>query len=167
MPNRRKLRECAVQILYGLDFYGELSADRAVNIFLQGFSEEFIDDPYLRRVVVGTWERRDEIDGVIRQYSTNWRLERMAVVDRNILRMAAFELLHMREIPRKVSINEAIEVAKRFGGEDSPSFINGILDRVALEVRGAETPDEKALGEAEAASLEESNEPLPLDLEDL
>lgn len=167
MPNRRKLRECAVQVLYGLDFYGDTSAERAVNVFLQGFAEEVTEDPYLRKVVTGTWDKRDEIDGVIRQYSTNWRLERMAVVDRNILRMAAYELLYMREIPRKVSINEAIEVAKRFGGEDSPAFINGILDRVALEVRGAETPDEKALGEAQAAKEPEVPDSLPLDLEDL
>jgi len=154
------LRECAVQVLYGLDFYGDISADRAVNIYLDGFSEEIINDPFLRTVVVGTWERRDEIDGVIRQYSTNWRLERMAVVDRNILRLAAFELLHMQDIPRKVSINEAIEVAKRFGGEDSPAFINGILDRVALEVRGVESAEEKAKGEQQAALLEEqSSEP--------
>jgi len=84
----------------------------------------------------------------------------MAVVDRNILRLAAFELLHMQDIPRKVSINEAIEVAKRFGGEDSPAFINGILDRVALEVRGVESAEEKAKGEQQAALLEEqSSEP--------
>ena len=68
----------------------------------------------------------------------------MAVVDRNILRLATFELVHLPEIPRKVCINEAIEVAKRYGGDDSPSFINGILDRIALEIRGPETDEEKA-----------------------
>lgn len=147
MSNRRKLRESAVQILYGLDFYA-VDPDRAVNMYRVHFADDVVDDGFLKRVVAGAWKRHEEIDGIIRQYSTNWRLERMAVVDRNILRMAAFELLAMPDIPRKVSINEAIEIAKRYGGEDSPSFINGILDRVALEVRGAESPEEKAKGEA-------------------
>jgi N utilization substance protein B len=76
----------------------------------------------------------------------------MAIVDRNILRMATYELLHLRDVPRKVAINEAIEVAKKYGGDDSPSFINGILDRIALEVRGPETEEERAQGEAARAS---------------
>ena len=73
----------------------------------------------------------DELDSVIQGSSLNWRLTRMAVVDRNVLRFAAYELLHCEDIPRKVTLNEAIEVGKRYGSEDSGAFINGVLDRIA------------------------------------
>ncbi|MBM4352627.1 MAG: transcription antitermination factor NusB [Deltaproteobacteria bacterium] len=147
MPNRRKLREYAVQILYGLDFY-DIDATKSVQLHAAHFAEESIEDRFLERLIAGVAGNRELIDGLIRQYSTNWRLERMAIVDRNILRMATYELLNMPEIPRKVSINEAIEIAKKFGGDDSPSFINGILDRIALEIRGPETEEERLQGEA-------------------
>ena len=74
-----------------------------------------------------------EIDRLIEQYSENWRLDRMNIVDRNILRMATFELLYCEEIPPKVTLNEAIDLGKRYGSEDSGSFINGILDRIQNE----------------------------------
>ena len=147
MANRRKLREYAVQILYGLDFY-EVTAPSALNMFEMSFAEEHVEDDFLHSVVTGVVKCKAQIDEIIRQFSTNWRLERMAIVDRNILRMATYELLHLSDIPRKVCINEAIEVAKKYGGDDSPSFINGILDRVALEVRGPETDEERARAEA-------------------
>jgi len=147
MPNRRKLREYAVQILYGLDFY-DIEACRSVRTHASHFADEVIEDRFLDRLIAGVAGNRELIDGLIRQYSTNWRLERMAIVDRNILRMATYELLNMPEIPRKVSINEAIEIAKKFGGDDSPSFINGILDRIALEIRGPESDEERQQGEA-------------------
>ena len=150
--NRRKLREAAVQVLYMLEFHS-MSARTALRdqktLFLEGVEEQ----EYLKTLVEGVAAARDEIDGVIRQFSTNWRLERMAVVDRNILRMATYELLHVPDVPRKVCINEAIEVAKRFGGDDSPSFINGILDRIAVEVRG---PEEEEEGEAAKTSSVEA-----------
>jgi len=76
-------------------------------------------------------EHRDEIDGIIQDSSLNWRLPRMAAVDRNVLRLAAYELLYCEDIPRKVTLNEAIEVGKRYGSEDSGAFINGVLDRIA------------------------------------
>jgi len=160
MANRRKIREYAVQILYGLDFY-ETDPNEAVRFFMHCFCEEPIHDGFLEKVICGVAGHREEIDNLIRQFSTNWRLERMAIVDRNILRMATFELLHLPEIPRKVSINEAIEVAKKYGGDDSPSFINGILDRIAFEVRGPETEEERAQGEAtgEPHHLHPADEP--------
>lgn len=145
MTNRRKLRECAVQILYSLDFV-DVEGIQAVTGYRIHFGDGQTDDDYLECIIAGASLHREEIDNLIRQFSTNWRLERMATVDRNILRMATFELLHLGDIPRKVSINEAIEIAKKYGGDDSPSFINGILDRIALEVRGPETDEERALG---------------------
>jgi len=154
MANRRKLREYAVQILYGADFW-DLEADAALATHRTHFSSGLGDDGFLVKSITGICGCKGEIDDLIRQFSTNWRLERMAIVDRNILRMATFELMHLTDIPRKVSINEAIEVAKKYGGDDSPSFINGILDRIALEVRGPESDEERALAEEEVKELAE------------
>ena len=86
-----------------------------------------IDQPGERGVAL----QRDAIDEVVQRHSPNWRIGRMSRIDRNILRLATFELLYQEDVPKKVAINEAIEVAKRFGSEDSSSFINGILDKVA------------------------------------
>jgi len=146
MANRRQLRESAVQILYGLDFY-DMDPGKSISAHSFHFGKDASDDGFLQEIITGVSTHKSDIDDLIRQFSTNWRLERMAIVDRNILRMATYELLHLVDIPRKVSINEAIEVAKKYGGDDSPSFINGILDRIALEVRGPETDEERAKGE--------------------
>ncbi len=147
MANRRRLREHAVQILYGTDYW-DITSEQALDQHKVHFSNEPMEDPFLVDMIDGIINHKDAIDDMIREFSTNWRLERMAIVDRNILRMATYELLHLRDVPRKVAINEAIEVAKKYGGDDSPSFINGILDRIALEVRGPETEEERAQGEA-------------------
>ena len=85
-------------------------------------------------LVLGVLEHRKEIDRLIEKYSKNWRLDRMPIIDRAILRMGTFELLYCGEIPPKVTLNEAIELGKRFGSENSGSFINGILDRIQNEV---------------------------------
>jgi len=87
----------------------------------------------VERLVLGVQEHRKEIDQLIKKYSEHWRLDRMTLIDRNILRMATFELLYCEEIPPKVTLNEAIDLGKRFGSEDSGSFINGILDRIQNE----------------------------------
>ena len=88
----------------------------------------------MERLVQGVLGHRVEIDGMIEKYSENWRLDRITVIDRAILRMASFELLYCRDIPPKVAINEAVDLGKRFGSEESGSFINGILDRIQNEV---------------------------------
>ena len=87
----------------------------------------------MKRLVMGVLDHSQEIDRLIEKYSENWRLERINMIDRAILRMATFELLYCEEIPPKVTLNEAIELGKRFGSEDSGSFINGILDRIQKE----------------------------------
>ena len=84
----------------------------------------------MKRLVLGVLEHFPQLDRLIEQYSENWRLDRINMIDRNILRIALFELLYCEEIPPKVTMNEAIDLGKRFGSEDSGSFINGILDRV-------------------------------------
>ena len=89
---------------------------------------------YLGELVAGVAAHQEELDALIGRYSEHWRLERMAVVDRNLLRLAVYELLYLPEIPPKVVINEAVELAKRYGSEDSGGFVNGILDQVRLSV---------------------------------
>lgn len=96
---------------------------------------------YAEVLVRGVSQNRSEIDRIIQEHSPNWRLERMARVDRNVLRIATFELMQRPDVPHKVVINEAIEVAKRFGTEESGAFINGLLDKVAQEIRSGERGD--------------------------
>ena len=138
MGNRRKARECALQILYDLEFNVVVDGaptEAAMREYWAAFPEETSQNAEVREfaeaLVRGVRVHEDAIDALIQSASTNWKLERMALVDRNILRMATYELRHVTEIPRKVSLNEAIEIAKRYGTEDSGSFINGILDKIA------------------------------------
>jgi transcription antitermination protein NusB len=130
---RRKSREFALQVLYQLN----LSKQDALNALTQ-FQEHFHSsgeaDPFQKRLVLGVLEHCSELDPLIEQYSEHWCLDRINLIERNILRMAIFELLYCEEIPPKVTINEAIDLGKRYGSEDSGSFINGILDRIQHEV---------------------------------
>jgi N utilization substance protein B len=100
----------------------------------ENFSPDEGEDEFAKRIVLGVMEHRQEIDRLIEGQSENWRLERMTLVDRNILRIALFELLRCDEIPPKVTLNEAIDLGKRFGSDESGSFINGILDRIQNEI---------------------------------
>lgn len=138
-----------MQVLYQVDaVLGSVDAgDRTgelLGLFWDHFApEEGVTDEvreFAGQLVRGTAERAHSIDETIQRFSQNWRLERMARVDRNILRLAVFELLHARDVPPRVVLNEAIELGKRFGTEESGAFINGILDRVAQETEppGAE-----------------------------
>ncbi len=101
--------------------------------WMEHFSLSEGKDEFAERIVLGVLKHGQELDGLIERYSEHWRLDRMNIVDRNILRMATFELLHCDDIPPKVTLNEAIDLGKRFGSEDSGSFINGILDRIQKE----------------------------------
>jgi N utilization substance protein B len=98
------------------------------------FTEDNPAEPFFDRLVRGVQENRETIDTVIEQFSSNWKLSRMSCVDRNVLRIAVFELLFCADIPPKVSINEAIDVGKRFGTEESGAFINGILDSIRMAI---------------------------------
>lgn len=132
MGKRRRSRESALQVLYQLDITKQ-DAIRALAQWKECFSLNQEQDEFVERIVLGVLKRCQEIDRLIEQYSEHWRFDRMTVIDRNILRMAAFELLYCEEIPPKVTLNEAIDLGKRYGSEDSGSFINGILDRIQNE----------------------------------
>ena len=129
---RRKSREFALQVLYQLNITKK-DVHKTLAQFLDHFSGNEEKDDFMERLVLGVLEHCKEIDRLIEKYSENWRLDRMNIIDRAILRMATFELLYCEEIPPKVTLNEAIELGKRFGSEDSGSFINGILDRIQNE----------------------------------
>ncbi|MBW1678679.1 MAG: transcription antitermination factor NusB, partial [Deltaproteobacteria bacterium] len=119
MPiSRRKSRELALQILYQIDFTNQ-PAKIALPLFLTHFCPNKNLDDFITRIVRGIEEYRKEIDRLLREYSEHWTLERMSRVDRNILRMAIYEILWCPDIPLKVSINEAIELGKKFSNEKS------------------------------------------------
>jgi N utilization substance protein B len=134
MGSRRKAREAAVQMLYQLDLSGELDVDAVLLAYEKHFATPGEHDPFSLELVRGCHAALAAIDAKIREVSRHWRLERMARVDRNILRLATFELMHLPDVPRKVTLNEAVELAKRYGDENSPAFINGVLDRIASEL---------------------------------
>ncbi len=135
-PRRRTQgRELAVQCLYQLDLLGTTDAlDDPGSDPIRSTSEwstipsEAKD--FAREIVEACWKRRDELDRTIRTVAEHWDLERMAILDRNILRLAIYELMFRDDIPPNVSINEAIELGKKFSTKGSGSFINGILDRI-------------------------------------
>ena len=149
MGIRRQSREAAVQALFMCDFMNTWDEDSLVSCF-EHFGVEADVREYAELVALGVLERRDEIDARITSASEHWSISRMGRVDRTILRVASFELLFARDIPTNVSINEAIEVAKRFGSDDSPTFVNGVLDRIAAVSRNKVRPlPKKALPEEE------------------
>lgn len=132
--SRRKAREAALQILYQVDLSGEEPA-RATELYFDNLGEEDAETrEFASELVEGCARALPEIDAKIKDTSRHWRIERMARVDRNVLRLATFELLHLPEVPRKVTLNEAVELAKRFGDENSPAFVNGVLDRIAADL---------------------------------
>jgi N utilization substance protein B len=133
--SRSQCREWALQFLYQAEFAGSRSREDLVRFWGHFHSEGPGVPAYLRDLTAGVALHQEELDALIVRYSEHWRLERMTVVDRNLLRLAIFELLYQAKVPPKVVINEAVELAKRFGSDDSGAFVNGILDqiRAALE----------------------------------
>ncbi len=132
MPKRRRSRESALQVLYQWDINHDEGTDLGCvnnNALLNRGSDEVSD-----RIIEGVLQHHREIDLLIERYSENWRLNRMAPIDRTLLRIAIYELLYCEEIPPKVTLNEAVELGKEYGSEDSGSFINGVLDRILNEV---------------------------------
>lgn len=130
MGSRRKAREYALQILFQIDFHGQKLHD----VLDQFWHEQHESDElreFTQELVTGTLRNLQEIDAVLEKSSTNWKLSRMNAVDRNALRMAVFELLYLVDIPHSVTINESVEIVRKFGTEESSSFINGILDNIS------------------------------------
>ncbi len=141
MGSRRQARERALQILFQYDIHGK------PGLWLDEFwkplkaDEETIS--FAERLVEGVRGNKHELDALIGKYATNWKVSRMPIVDRNILRAGIYELIWMDEVPAKVTMNEAIELAKSFGDDEASKFVNGILDKVLaseskLEAKRAE-----------------------------
>jgi N utilization substance protein B len=133
MGNRRRSRELAMQALFQIEMIQD-DSEEALELFCRHFRVSKSVRPFFLRLVEGVKECQPEIDALIERFSQNWKIGRMSRVDRNVLRVAVYELLHCHDIPPKVSINEAIDIAKRFGTEDSGAFINGILDSVRISL---------------------------------
>ncbi len=136
MGSRRKGREAALSILYFMDVSG-VSGTQAVKSYWGHLTDD--GEPpegadFANQLVRAFADHEDEVNEIIRSASHHWRLERMPIVDRNVLRVAIVELREMNDIPKRVTLNEAVELAKRFGSEGSGSFVNGVLDRIATEL---------------------------------
>ena len=129
MRNRTKAREYALQMLYQVDVAHGPWQQMVEEFLVQATVPEDVK-AFARRLVEGTLTRLEEIDRLITSHADNWQMGRMAVVDRNILRMGTFELLYVEDVPPKVCLNEAVDLAKRFGDEESGKFVNGILDTI-------------------------------------
>jgi N utilization substance protein B len=134
MGNRRQSRELAMQALFYIDM-SQNGPNGLLDRFCENFKPPVGVAPFFLKLVKGVLEAKPDIDKIIERFSANWKLHRMSCVDRNVMRIAVYEMLFCNDIPQKVSINEAIDVGKKFGTEDSGAFINGILDsiRMALE----------------------------------
>ncbi|MDH3653939.1 MAG: transcription antitermination factor NusB [Myxococcales bacterium] len=136
MGSRRKGREAALRILYFMDV-SNVSGTQAIRSYWGHLSNEDApveDIDFANRLVRAYADHKDDVNEIIRSSSHHWRIERMPIVDRNVLRVAIVELREMVDIPKRVTLNEAVELAKRFGSEGSGAFVNGVLDRIATEL---------------------------------
>jgi transcription antitermination protein NusB len=131
MGTRREARELALQALYQLDVTGESDAGLGLAIFWSHFEAAPDVQAFARELVDGVREHGERIDALISASAEHWRLPRLSRVDLNLLRLATFELSARPDIPASVTIDEAIEIARRFGSEDSGAFVNGVLDHIA------------------------------------
>lgn len=135
MRKRTQARECALQVLYQIDIMHD-EWQVSLENFWQAHAEDDIAEEvkqFTKDLVKGVVAHLEHIDKKIAEYATNWELKRMAVVDRNVLRLAGYELLYLSDIPPKVSINEGVELAKKFSSPNAGKFVNGILDKIKLE----------------------------------
>ena len=135
---RREAREFLLNVLYQQEF-----VERSISEMLAEIDPGDQRD-YIKQVFIGITARRDEIDDLIGQHTVGWRFERLALIDRNILRLGVFELLYLSSIPPEVAINESVELCKKYGTERAQVFVNGILDRIWKE---AKDEDNAALGQ--------------------
>lgn len=132
MRKRTQARVLALKFLYQVDITKE-DFSSALETFWQKHKVRRPVKEFTMQIIQGTLTNLRQIDSVISKYAQNWRLKRMAVIDRNILRLGCFELLFLEDIPPKVSINEAVELAKKYGDVESSKFVNGILDKIRKE----------------------------------
>jgi N utilization substance protein B len=145
MSNRHLARTIAMQSLFMWDFNGR--QDKDLNEIAKGnlsyFAPNFNDNGFVKKILKGVVDNLPEIDKAIVKYATEWPLDQITIVDRNILRIGVFELLMVDDIPPKVAINEAIEIAKTFGGESSGKFVNGVLGAIFKDLEKKNKTSEK------------------------
>jgi len=130
--SRRKAREKALKVLFQIDL---VSADPEEALAYVLSDNSSCDIDYVKKIITGVLKKRSELNKVIKETSKYWDLERMACVDRNIMRIALYELLCEQGIPLNVAVNEAVELAKKYGSEDSGRFVNGILGKVVEDIK--------------------------------
>ena len=144
MGSRHQSRERALQILFQYDIHGK------PGVWLDEFWKQCkaADDvkAFAERLVAGVLEHKKDLDSLIGRYATNWKISRMQIVDRNILRLGAYELLWLDEVPAKVTVNESIDLSKDFGDDEAAKFVNGILDKVLATETKLESKRREAMG---------------------
>jgi len=129
---RRKSRELALQVEFQREFVSDVDVKTSLEYFKKSFSAPMEVWSYAEELLQGIYQHKEEIDNLIQSHSSNWKMERMAMVDRNLLRIAVFEICFSQgQIPPNAAINEAIEIAKKYGTTESAAFLNGILDEIA------------------------------------
>lgn len=130
MGVRREGREIAVQALYAIELSPSQPRE-AINLFFESDTFKKSSKDFATDLLLGILDKGTDLDARISEKSSNWSISRMAKIDLAIIRLAAYELVYREDIPKNVTINEAIEIAKKFGSEESPAFVNGILDEIA------------------------------------
>jgi len=162
MSNRHLARTIAMQTLFVWDFNGQKTemVESLISDNFSNFAPNFDDGGFVRELVMGVIKQIDELDGLIRKHATEWPLDQITCVDRNVLRLGIYELLYCENIPSRVAINEAIEVAKSFGGDSSGKFINGVLGAIYNDLPEDKKRDNKEEFEEKKKSMisEESTE---------
>lgn len=161
MGSRRKARECALQMLFAADV-SEIRPDQLVRLYWRELGEADIEEAareFATRLATGTLAHKDELDERIRLRAEHWRISRMAIVDRNVLRLAVYEFLY-EPTPRTVAINEALEIARRFSTYEATQFINGILDAIKrdLDEQQPQTNVDETLDAEDTAPREDSGD---------
>jgi N utilization substance protein B len=149
MGARSTAREAAMQMLFAIDATGA-DAEQAIRDFWRELPGDAEGREYADEAVRGVLRHLEATDARVQAASTNWRVERMARVDRNLLRLGAWELEHRRDIPRAVVLDEAVEIAKRYGTEESGAFVNGVLDRIADDCGRTDTEPDADAGDSAA-----------------
>lgn len=138
---RRQAREAVVKALFAVDI-GRMNPERALRYVLEETELPAGAEAFAGQLVTGVVGRLERLDAIIDRYAVGWRTERMPAVDRNILRLALYEILYRDDIPASASVNEAVEIAKRYGDDESPKFINGVLGEVIRREAGGVSPQE-------------------------
>ncbi len=152
MGTRHQARERALQILFQYDIHGK--SGLWLDVFWKENEASGEARAFAERLVAGVLEQKPELDALITKYATNWKISRMPIVDRNILRAGVYELMWMDDVPARVTMNEAVELAKSFGDDEASKFVNGVLDQVlnkelTLAVKKSEASGMKGLGSKE------------------